>query len=295
MTANATLSLSFTPSSHSLNDKLHFSASSKRCVSFSPLPILLTYKARVRSAFSAFSALVTERVNDDVSNEEEEEQWKKPIATEVYVCNIPRSIDSDYLLKLFKPHGDVLSVQGIGSQKNHESVRENQFTVSYQNERIVFQWVCRNAETGESKGCAYVTLGSINSARNAVSALDGLDVGGREMRVRFSVEMNRRGKNLKILNSSPRKVIYYEGPHKLYVGNLPKPVSPEELRHLFVKFGTVASLRILIDQREGRTRVYAFVSFLSENERDAAMSINGIEFGGRKLVVREGVEKSELS
>ncbi|KAE9593593.1 hypothetical protein Lal_00036385 [Lupinus albus] len=263
MTANATLSLSFTPSSHySLKDKLQFIASSKRCVSFSSLPIILTYKARVRTAFAA---LVTERVNDDVSNEEkEEEQWKKPIATEVYVCNIPRSIESDYLLNLFNPHGDVLSVE-----------------------------VCRNAETGESKGCAYVTLGSINSARNAVSALDGLDVGGREMRVRFSVEMNRRGKNLKILNSSPKKVIYYEGPHKLYVGNLPRPVRPEELRHLFVKFGTVASLRILIDQREGRTRVYAFVSFLSEKERDAAMSINGIEFGGRKLVVREGVEKSE--
>ncbi|OIV95181.1 hypothetical protein TanjilG_21571 [Lupinus angustifolius] len=271
MTTNSTLSLSLTPSSsssyYSSKDKLQFLASSKRCVSFSSLPILLTYKARV---LTPFSALVTERENDVVSNEEEkeeeEEQWKKPIATEVYVCNIPRSIDSDYLLNLFKPHGDVLSVE-----------------------------VSRNAETGESKGCAYVTLGSINSARNAVSALDGLDVGGREMRVRFSVEMNRRGKNLKILNSSPRKVIYYEGPHKLYVGNLPRPIRPEELRHLFVKYGTVTSLRILIDQREGRTRVYAFVSFLTAGERDAAMSINGIDFGGRKLVVREGVDKSELS
>ncbi|CAL0306539.1 unnamed protein product [Lupinus luteus] len=31
------------------------------------------------------------------------------------------------------------SHQGIRSQKNHESVRENRFTVRYQNERIVFQ------------------------------------------------------------------------------------------------------------------------------------------------------------
>lgn len=34
--------------------------------------------------------------------------------------------------------------------------------------------VCRNAETCESKGCAYVTMGSINSARKAIVALDRL-------------------------------------------------------------------------------------------------------------------------
>lgn len=39
------------------------------------------------------------------------------------------------------------------------------------------------------------------------------DVGGREMLVKFSVET---------LNSPPmrRRTIYYEGPHKVYVGNL---------------------------------------------------------------------------
>lgn len=33
--------------------------------------------------------------------------------------------------------------------------------------------VCRNAETGESKGSAYVTMGSYNAAQNALAALDG--------------------------------------------------------------------------------------------------------------------------
>jgi len=33
--------------------------------------------------------------------------------------------------------------------------------------------VCRNDETNESKGCGYVTLGSVYSARNAVATLDG--------------------------------------------------------------------------------------------------------------------------
>nr|ABD32708.1 RNA-binding region RNP-1 (RNA recognition motif) [Medicago truncatula] len=104
--------------------------------------------------------------------------------TQVYVCNLPRSCDTHHLLHLFTPHGTVLSTE-----------------------------VCRNAETGESKGSAYVTMGSYNAAKNALAALDGSDVGGREMLVKFSVET---------LNSPPmrRRTIYYEGPHKVYVGNL---------------------------------------------------------------------------
>jgi RNA recognition motif-containing protein len=34
--------------------------------------------------------------------------------------------------------------------------------------------VCRNVETGQSKGSAYVKMGSYNAAKNAVAALDGL-------------------------------------------------------------------------------------------------------------------------
>jgi RNA recognition motif-containing protein len=99
------------------------------------------------------------------------------------------------------------------------------------------------------------------------------DVGGREMRVKFSVEMN----NLETLNSPPvrRRTIYYEGPHKVYVGNLAKSATPEDVRHLFGKFGNVASVRVLQDFNQGKkSRVYAFVSYLSQRERDASLSLN---------------------
>ncbi|KAL2345956.1 hypothetical protein Fmac_007241 [Flemingia macrophylla] len=190
------------------------------------------------------------------------ETWKQPRPTEVYVCNLPRSCDTQQLLHIFNPHGTILSAQ-----------------------------ICRSEETGESRGSAYVTMASINSAKNAIVALDGLDVGGREMRVRFSAEMNPRRRNVDTMNSSPKKVIYYEGPHKLYVGNLSKAAKPQDLRQLFGRFGNVASVRVLHDLRQGKRRVYAFVSYLSETERDAAMSLNRTEFCGRTLVIREGVER----
>lgn len=95
------------------------------------------------------------------------------------------------------------------------------------------------------------------------------------MRVRFSAEMNPKRRNLETMNSSPKRVIYYEGPHKLYVGNLSRSAGPQDLKQLFGRFGIVASVRVLQDLRKGNRRVYAFVSYHSESERDAAMSLNG--------------------
>ncbi|KAJ6404433.1 hypothetical protein OIU84_012593 [Salix udensis] len=60
--------------------------------------------------------------------------------------------------------------------------------------------VSRKPGTGVSRGCGYITMTSIESARNAVSALDGSDVGGREMRVRYSVGMSSGRRNPEALS-----------------------------------------------------------------------------------------------
>ncbi|KAK4268939.1 hypothetical protein QN277_022163 [Acacia crassicarpa] len=196
--------------------------------------------------------------NDDVFHEREPSKVGRPC--ELYVCNLPRSCDSTQLYDLFKPYGFVLSAE-----------------------------VDRNDETGESRGCAYVTMGSLNSARKAVAALDRSDIGGREMRVRFSAEMNPGRSNVEAMNSLPLKVLYHETPHKLYIGNLARVVEPGDLWNHFRRFGTVVSVRILHNRS---SRVYAFLSFLSQSERDAALSLNGTELCGRILVVREAVERT---
>ncbi|KAI4328983.1 hypothetical protein L6164_021293 [Bauhinia variegata] len=87
------------------------------------------------------------------------------------------------------------------------------------------------------------------------------------------------------MNSSPQKVICYETPRKLYVGNLARTVQPAELKNLSSRFGTVVSVRILHDTKAGKRRIFGFLSFPSEAKRDAAMSLNGMELHGRTLVV----------
>ncbi|KAH7578112.1 hypothetical protein ACOSQ2_000748 [Xanthoceras sorbifolium] len=206
--------------------------------------------------------------NNDGNDEDvlAEEPKKKAKPCELYVCNLPRSRDIPELLEMFKPFGTVISVE-----------------------------VSRNSETGISRGSGYVTMDSISSAKTAIAALDGSDVDGREMRVRFSVDMvsGSERRNPETLNSSPKKIFIYDSPHKLYIGNLAWATKPEDLRNHFSQFGTVVSARVLYDRKGGKNRVFAFLSFSSAAERDASVSLNGTEFCGRTLVVRKGVERTE--
>ncbi|CAN0889357.1 Glycine-rich RNA-binding protein 8 [Linum grandiflorum] len=71
------------------------------------------------------------------------------------------------------------------------------------------------------------------------------------------------------------KALIYESPYKLYVGNLAWSVRPEDLRNKFGQFGNVDSVRILYDRKGGKVRVYGFVSFSTESERQAAVSLDG--------------------
>ncbi|KAL2490212.1 RNA-binding (RRM/RBD/RNP motif) family protein [Abeliophyllum distichum] len=170
----------------------------------------------------------------------------------LYVCNLPRSFGISELHDVFEPYGTVQSVE-----------------------------VSRNSETGISRGCGHVTMSSVDEAKTAISALDASDVDGREMRVTFAAEMN------KAFGSVPKKNLIFESPHKIYVGNLAHSVKPSDLRNLFSLFGTVVSSRVLHDSKSGKNRVYGFISFSSSVELENAISLDGTDFCGRKLLVRE--------
>ncbi|KAH0905397.1 hypothetical protein HID58_037224 [Brassica napus] len=245
---------------------LHLSSLSRHCVA------QRLQQIKVSSSSSELSVLDEEKqeeveVDGETGEETEAEPvvMKKPRPCELYVCNIPRSYDIAQLLEMFQPFGTVISVE-----------------------------VSRNPQTGESRGSGFVTMGSINSAKNAIASLDMKEVGGREMRVRYSVEMNPGARrNSAALNSTPKKILMYESQYKVYVGNLPWSTQPDDLRDHFSSFGTVVSARVLHDRKTGKNRVFAFLSFASLEERDAALSLNGTEYEGRKIIVREGIERTE--
>lgn len=187
-----------------------------------------------------------------------EEPKRRARPCELYVCNLPRSYGISHMIHLFKPYGTVLAVE-----------------------------VSRDTQTGISRGCGYVTMSSISEAKFTIAALDGSDIAGREMRVKFSADMVSARKNAQSPNSAPKKNIIFESPYKIYVGNLSRSTKPQDLMEHFSQFGTIISTRVLHDCKRGKNRAYAFISFSTPDEAMVATEANGSELCGRVMTVRD--------
>jgi len=60
---------------------------------------------------------------------------------------------------------------------------------------------------------------------------------------------------------------------KLYVGNLSKSTTQEELNTLFAGAGEVASVNIIKDRTSGESKGFAFVTMSAQSEADKAVSM----------------------
>ncbi len=75
---------------------------------------------------------------------------------------------------------------------------------------------------------------------------------------------------------------------KLYVGNLPDSATEQDLSDKFAAFGTVKSVKLIIDRGIGRTRVFGFIEMMSDAAAHAAIdSLNGTDYDGRPMKVNE--------
>jgi len=80
----------------------------------------------------------------------------------------------------------------------------------------------------------------------------------------------------------------------IYVGNLPREVTEEELQEAFKAFGQVTSVSIIKDRYSGEPRGFGFVDMPTKAEVQAAITgLNGKELKGRKLAVSEARPRSE--
>lgn len=86
------------------------------------------------------------------------------MGTKVYVGNISYSTTEDALRGLFAGYGDVVSCRMITDR-----------------------------ETGKFKGFAFVEMGSEDSASAAITALDGKDFDGRQLKVNEARDRNTGG------------------------------------------------------------------------------------------------------
>ena len=75
---------------------------------------------------------------------------------------------------------------------------------------------------------------------------------------------------------------------KIYVGNLSRNTSEQELEAAFSAFGAIRSVAIIRDRYTGDSRGFGFVEMDNEQEAGEAIGkLNGTELGGRTLTVNE--------
>lgn len=82
----------------------------------------------------------------------------------------------------------------------------------------------------------------------------------------------------------------------IFVGNLSRDVSEEELRAAFSAFGQVSKVTILKDKFSGEPRGFGFVEMPAKAEAQAAINgMNQKELKGRALNVNEARPQTERS
>jgi len=80
----------------------------------------------------------------------------------------------------------------------------------------------------------------------------------------------------------------------IYVGNLSRETTEDELRQAFEPFGQVTSVNIIKDRYSGESRGFAFVEMTTKSEAQAAINgVNGTSLGERTLSVNEARPRSE--
>jgi RNA recognition motif-containing protein len=80
----------------------------------------------------------------------------------------------------------------------------------------------------------------------------------------------------------------------IYVGNLSREVSEDELRKAFEAFGQVTSVNIIKDRYSGESRGFAFVEMAAKTEAQAAITgLNGTSLKERTLSVSEARPRTE--
>jgi RNA recognition motif-containing protein len=80
----------------------------------------------------------------------------------------------------------------------------------------------------------------------------------------------------------------------IYVGNLSRNVTEEDLREAFEAFGQVTSVNIIKDKFSGEPRGFGFVEMQAKAEAQAAIEgMNGKELNGRTLNVNEARPRTE--
>ena len=79
----------------------------------------------------------------------------------------------------------------------------------------------------------------------------------------------------------------------MYIGNLSYRVKEADLRQVMEEYGTVDSVKLIIDRDTRKSKGFAFVEMPNDAEAKNVISeLNGTEYEGRAMVVKEALPRN---
>ncbi|XWS18930.1 hypothetical protein CRYUN_Cryun32bG0087300 [Craigia yunnanensis] len=186
--------------------------------------------------------------------------------TNLYVKNLVDGITEDLLEEMFSRYGKVCSVVIMKDSK------------------------------GSSRGFGFVNFQSPDDAKKALEAMNGVQLGSKNLFVGRAQKKAERTELLKhkykdVYNCRFEKL----KASNLYVKNLNLSIDEKKLQKLFGHFGQIASARVMRHE-SGMSKGFGFVCFSSPEEAMAALhGLNGTLFEGRNLYVAVAQRKEDRS
>ncbi|XP_074582759.1 heterogeneous nuclear ribonucleoprotein Q [Curcuma longa] len=162
---------------------------------------------------------------------EEEEEAEKPVETE----DDEESRKRAELLAL-PPHGSEVFIGGLPRDASEEDLRD----LAEPFGDIFEVRIMKDKDTKESKGFAFIMFTNGNGAQKAIEGIHEKEFKGRKLRCSLS-----------------------QAKHRLFVGNVPKSLTEEELRNILEESGPgVENVEIFKDpQNPTRNRGFLFVEY----------------------------------
>jgi len=189
--------------------------------------------------------------------------------TNVFVKNLPDSVDQEGLERLAEEHGPVTSA------------------------------VLMVDDDGKSRGFGFVNYEEASSAASAVAHLNGREMDGKTVFAGRAQKKAEREAELKARFDDLRaeRIAKYQGMN-LYVKNLADGVDDDGLRAEFAAYGTITSAKVMRDPA-GKTKGFGFVCFTNPDEATRAVTeANGRMVGGKPMYValaqRREVRRAQL-
>lgn len=134
----------------------------------------------------------------------------------------------------------------------------------------------RDRRTRQPRGFAFVDLSQPEECDLVVEKLNQQMFEGRILRVSKSAPRNDPVQQQKDTDDSRKKI---------YVGNIPFETTKEELMDFYRQFGDVHEVYVPVNAQTGLGRGFAFVTVEKGDMDKMIEATNGLEFGGRNIVV----------